>query len=202
MKTIFTDIPKAMQERMAHLEERDRKDRQDGTPNLKRLRQVPPQSGMLLALLAASAPKGPLVEIGTSAGYSAMWLSLAARQRGDKLVTFELLPDKAELARETFDKAQVGEWVQLVHGDARGHIREYEDIAFAFLDCEKEMYAELYDEIVPRLAPGGLLVADNVISHQEALAPFVEKARQDGHVDAVVLPVGLGLLVCVKRSAE
>lgn len=197
MKTLFTDIPKPMQERMEHLE--DRKDRQDGTPNLKRLRQVPPQSGMLLALLAASAPKGQLVEIGTSGGYSALWLSLAARQRGDKLVTFELLPEKAELARETFDKAQVSDAVELVHGDGRGHIGAYEDIAFAFLDCEKEMYAEFYDELVPRLAPGGLLVADNVISHREALASFVEKARQDERVDAAVLPVGMGLLVCVKR---
>jgi predicted O-methyltransferase YrrM len=198
VKTLFTDIPKPVLDRMAYLEERDRRDRQDGTAHLKRLRQVPPETGMLLALLAASAPSGQMVEIGTSGGYSALWLSLAAKQRGDMLATYELLHDKAELARETFDKAQVQANVQLVNGDARGHLSDYESIAFAFLDCEKEMYAEFYGEIVPRLKPGGMLVADNVISHKEDLAQFVTAARKDKSVDTAVLPVGKGLLVCVK----
>jgi predicted O-methyltransferase YrrM len=200
MKTIFSDIPKPMLDRMQVLEERDRKDRKDGTPNLKRLRQVPPEAGMQLALLAASAPSGQLLEIGTSAGYSALWLSLAAKQRGDKLVTFELLPEKADLARETFDKTRTWEQIELIHGDGRGHLEDYEEIAFCFLDCEKEMYSELYEDIISRLKPGGILVADNVISHKEDLAGFVEKARKDKSVDAAVLPVGLGLLVCVKRG--
>lgn len=200
MKTLFSDIPKAILDRMQVLEERDRRDRKDGTPNLKRLRQVPPETGMLLALLVASAPKGPMLEIGTSAGYSALWLSLAAKQRGDKLVTFELLPEKAELARETFDKTQTWDQIDLIHGDARGHLKDYEEIAFCFLDCEKEMYSELYPEIISRLVPGGILLADNVISHKEDLAAFVEQSRKDKSVDAAVLPVGLGLLICVKRE--
>ena len=200
MKTLFTDIPKPILDRMAVLEERDARERRDGTANLKRLRQVPPETGMLLALLAASAPRGLTVEIGTSAGYSALWLSLAAKQRGDKLLTYELLPEKAELARETLAKTKVEEWVEFVHGDARSHLKELEDIAFCFLDCEKEMYLEIYPEVVKRLVPGGMLVADNVISHKDDLAPFVDKARKDKTVDAAILPVGLGLLVCTKRE--
>ena len=198
MRTLFSDIPKGVLERMHFLEERDAKDRKDGTPQLKRLRQIPPETGMLLALLAASAPAGQMIEIGTSGGYSALWLSLACKLRGDKLVTYELLPEKADLARKTFAKAQVGESVALVHGDARGHLKDYEEIAFCFLDAEKEMYAEFYKEVVPYLMPGGMLVADNVISHKEELAEFVEKARKDKTVDAVMLPVGQGLLLCVK----
>lgn len=200
MKTLFTDIPKAMLDRMAYLEERDARDRTDGTDKLERLRQVPPETGMLLTILAARAPAGPMLEIGTSGGYSALWLSLAAKQRGDKLATFELLPEKADLARGTFEKAQVWDQVNLVRGDARGHLEDYKEIAFCFLDAEKEMYAEFYKEIVPRLLPGGMLVADNVISHKEDLAEFVEMARKDKKVDAAVLPVGKGLLVCVKRE--
>ena len=198
MRTLFSDIPKGVLERMHFLEERDAKDRKDGTPQLKRLRQIPPETGMLLALLAASAPAGQMIEIGTSGGYSALWLSLACKQRGDKLVTYELLPEKADLARETFAKAQVGELVDLVHGDARGHLKDYKEIAFCFLDAEKEMYGEFYKEVVPYLLPGEMLVADNVISHQEDLSEFVEKARKDKTVDAVVLSVGKGLLLCVK----
>lgn len=198
--SVLSEIPKAIQERMRFLESQDERDRADGTPMLKRLRQVPPETGMLLALLAASAPEGQLLEIGTSAGYSALWLSLAAKQRGGKVVTFELLPEKVEQARESFDKTQVGEWVELVHGDARGHLPDYEEIAFCFLDAEKEMYAEFYKLVVPKLVPGGLLVADNVVSHAEDLEAFVNKARKDKNVDALVLPVGKGLLVCNKQA--
>jgi len=200
MKTFFTDISKPILDRMNYLEERDARDRKDGTPQLKRLRQIPAETGMLLAILAASAPRGPVLEIGTSGGYSALWLSLACKQRGDKLVTYELLHDKAELARETFAKARVEDWVELVNGDARSHLKEREEIAFCFLDAEKEMYSEVYEEIMPRLLPNGLLVADNVISHKEELAAFVKHARDDPGVDAVVLSVGKGLLVCTKRE--
>ena len=83
MKNIFADIPKAMLERMKALESRDARDRKDDTPSLKRLRQISPETGMLLASLALTAPEGQMLEIGTSAGYSAMWLSLASQSRGD-----------------------------------------------------------------------------------------------------------------------
>lgn len=201
MKTPFTDIPKPILDRMAYLEERDVHDRADGTPNLKRLRQIPPETGMLLALLAAAAPRGAVLEVGTSGGYSALWLSLACKQRGDKLITYELLPEKAELARDTFAKAKVEDYVEFVHGDARSHLKDHETIAFCFLDCEKEMYPEVYAEAIPRLVPGGMLVADNLISHKTDLAAFLQHARQDDRVDAGLLPVGKGLLVCTKRES-
>jgi predicted O-methyltransferase YrrM len=201
MKPLFAELSRPVLERMAYLEERDGRDRKDDTPHLKRLRQVPPQTGMLLALLAASSPSGPVVEIGTSGGYSSLWLVQAVQQRGDKLTTYELLPDKAELARETFAKAKVEDLVDLVHGDARSKLREHDEIAFCFLDAEKEMYAEFYELIVPRLKPGGMLVADNVISHKDDLQAVVDQARTDKTVDSVVLPVGLGLLVCTKLES-
>ncbi len=192
---MFQDIPKPILEQMKALEEIDARDRTDGTPQLKRLRQVPPETGRFLAMMAALVPIGEFMEIGTSAGYSALWISLACKARGAKLVTFELLPEKAELARKTFKKAKVEGVVELVHGDARGHITEHEDIAFCFLDAEKEMYAEFYDMVVPRLTPGGLLVADNVISHQADLQPVLDRASTDERIDTVVVPVGMGVLV-------
>ncbi|MGH2582485.1 MAG: O-methyltransferase [Anaerolineales bacterium] len=194
------NIPKPIQERMQFLEERDAKDRKDGTAHIKRLRQIPPETGMLLALLASSAPNGQVLEIGTSGGYSTLWLALACRKRGDRVTTFELLPDKADIARETFAKAQVDDVVDLVHGDARSRIKDYEEVSFCFLDAEKEMYTEFYDEIVINLVRGGILVADNVVSHREELAEFIEEARRDKNMDSVLLPVGKGLLVSVKRK--
>ena len=117
---MFHNIPHAVLKQMQALEEIDARDRTDGTPQIKRLRQVPPETGKVLAFLAAGAPKGAWLEIGTSAGYSALWLSLAARQSGTKLITFELLPDKIKLAKDTFKKAAVGDLVELIHGDTRG----------------------------------------------------------------------------------
>jgi predicted O-methyltransferase YrrM len=198
MKTMFRDIPKPMLDRMKALEARDARDRKDDTAKLKRLRQIPPETGMLISVLAAGAPEGQVLEIGTSAGYSAMWLSLASKVRKDKLVTFELLPDKADLARETISKSDIGDFVELVHGDARGHLSDFEDIAFCFLDSEKEMYDEFYDLIVPKLIAGGLLVVDNAISHEDDLKAFLKKARKDKAIDALVLNVGKGLLLCSK----
>jgi caffeoyl-CoA O-methyltransferase len=200
MKNIFADIPKAMLERMKVLEARDARDRIDDTSTLKRLRQISLETGMLLASLALTAPEGQMLEIGTSAGYSAMWLSLASQSRGDQLVTFELLPDKADLARETFSKAGMGDIVELIHGDARGHLSDYDAIAFCFLDAEKEMYEEFYELIIPKLLPGGLLIADNAISHAEDLDKFLKQARKDKKVDALVLNVGKGLLICSRRN--
>lgn len=195
---MFHNIPKAVSEQMKELEKIDAQDRQDGTPHLKRLRQIPPQVGRFLALLAASTPKGAWIEIGTSAGYSALWITRAAQLRNTTLVTFELLPDKVELAKKTFKRAKLAELVELVHGDARGHISDYEEIAFCFLDAEKEMYQEFYERVVPNLVPGGLLLIDNAISHQEVLQGLLEQIAADDRVDSLLVPIGNGLLICRK----
>jgi predicted O-methyltransferase YrrM len=181
---------------MAYLESIDARDRQDGTPKAQRLRQIPPETGRFLALIAASAPPGPVLEIGASGGYSGLWLILACMQRRDRLTTFEVAENKVQLAQETFAAAGVESHVRLVFGDARPRLAEFEQIAFCFLDAEKEVYPECHELVVPRLAPGGFLVADNIISHQEELAGFVERALMDERVDALVVPVGKGLLVC------
>lgn len=185
---------------MAYLEAIDARDRQDGTPKAQRLRQIPPESGRFLALLAASAPAGAVVEIGASGGYSGLWLALACMARGDHLTTFETAPDKVQLAQETFAAAQVQERVQVIHGDARERLADFEGIAFCFLDAEKDIYLECYALVVPRLRAGGFFVADNVISHGEELAGFVERVMADERVDALVAPVGKGLLVCRKAG--
>lgn len=195
---MFHNLPEAIQAQMTALEEIDAQDRQDGTPQVKRLRQIAPAAGKFLAFIAASTPEGAWLEIGTSAGYSALWLSLAARQVGAKLITFELLPEKAELARKTFKAAKVGDVVELVHGDARGHVGDYAEVAFCFLDAEKEMYPTFYDLVIPNLIPGGLFVAHNAINHQEELQEFLATAQADVRLDSLIVPVGKGLLVCRK----
>lgn len=197
---MFHDIPAPILQRMRQLEVLDAQDRQDGTPQAKRLRQIPPETGRFIALLAASAPRGVFLEIGTSGGYSGLWLALACREAGRKLVTFEILPAKATLARETFKQAQVEDVVTLIQGDAVELLPRYRDIAFCFLDAEKDVYQSCYELIVPQLVPGGLLVADNAINHRQALEAMLQRALGDERVDAQVVPVGKGELVCRKRA--
>jgi caffeoyl-CoA O-methyltransferase len=195
---MFHKIPKAIEERMHYLEWLDDKERLDGKPMLQRLRQIPQKTGKFIALLAASAPEGTYLEIGTSAGYSTLWLALACKEIGRKLVTFEVVEEKARLAKETFKVAGVDEVVELVTGDAREYLQNYRDVSFCFLDAEKDVYYDCYEKVVPNMVRGGLLVADNAISHKDELKTMLERALNDERVDALVVPIGRGELVCRK----
>ena len=196
---MFNDIPESIVTRMQYLEEIDARDRGDGTTHLARLRQIPPEAGRFIALLAAAAPAGRYIEIGTSAGYSTLWIALACRQLGRRVTTFEIMDEKAALARETFALTGVDDVVEFVHGDAREHIADFDDIAFCFLDAAKEVYGECYEAVVPRMTKGGLLVADNAISHETTLRPMLDRALADDRVDAMIVPIARGELVCRKR---
>jgi caffeoyl-CoA O-methyltransferase len=193
---MFHDIPQRIMTRMRELEQIDAHDRVDGTPHKKRLRQISPEVGRFIAILAASAPDGSYIEIGTSAGYSTMWLSLACRAVGRRITTFEISAEKVQLARKTIDSSGISDVVELIHGDAVQHLAKYEDIAFCFLDGEKEVYESCYELVVPRMVGGGILVADNAISHETALRPMIDRALQDDRVDALVVPIGTGELIC------
>ncbi len=188
-----------MLNRMLELQQIDARDRSDGTPRMQRLRQVPPEVGRFLALLATGSPPGRWIEIGTSAGYSTLWLALACRAVGRKITTYEILAEKVELARQTFQIAGVSDVVELVHGDALDYLPSCDDIAFCFLDAEKEVYDRCYEAVLPAMVSGGLLVADNAINHQATLRPMLNRALQDERVDALIVPIGKGELICRKK---
>jgi caffeoyl-CoA O-methyltransferase len=198
MIIMFHSMSKPMLERMQYLEQVDVRDREDGTPRLQRLRQITPDTGKFLALLVAGAPEGEILEIGTSAGYSTLWLAMACKLSDRSITTFEVLPEKAKLARQTFQAARMEAGIRLVGGDARHHLPQVQNIAFCFLDAEKEVYAECYEAVIPKLVKGGLLVADNAIDFRETLQPMLDRALTDERVDALIVPVGKGELVCRK----
>jgi predicted O-methyltransferase YrrM len=86
-----------------------------------------------------------------------------------------------------------------VQGDALKYLPEYNDIGFCFLDAEKEVYEPCYEAVIPLLVPGGVLVADNAISHESELRPMLVRALRDVRVDGLIVPIGTGELLCRKR---
>ncbi len=197
---MFHDIPVAILERMNYLENRDREE-MSGQINIKhfdKLRQIPPETGRFISLLAASSLNSQWIEIGTSAGYSTLWLALACMHLKARITTFELDPKKISLAKETFASAQIEQYVELVPGNVFDYLPNYNDISLCFLDTEKELYADCYDIVIPNMMPGGILLADNVISHQSDLQPMIDRALGDKRVDSLVVPIGQGILLCKK----
>ncbi len=193
---MFHNISIDILNRMRYLEAIDKEDRINGTPRLKRLRQIPPETGKFIALLACSSPKGNFIEIGTSAGYSTLWLILAAKEMGFTITTFEKLPEKIELAKETFKIAKVEQYVNLIEGDAVEHLDKIDNISFCFLDAEKEIYEPCYELIKNKIIKNGLLVADNAINHYETIRPMIDKVLKNENYDSLIVPIGKGELVC------
>jgi len=188
---VFHDISENMQQVMRALEEETER-------NQPALRSVSVDVGRCLALLAMSAPQGAFIELGSSAGYSSLWLSLAARARGVTLTTVELDEKKVALARENISRAGAAGSVQAVHGDALDYASRFEDIAFCFSDLQPpENNAKVYEKVVPRLVAGGLLVIDNVTSPR-LQTELLNRAENDPRVDCVLLPFPKGDLICRK----
>ena len=196
---MFSEIPERMKERMKFLEEIDKTDRNNGTEKFKRLRQIPPETGRFLALLASNCPNGNFIEIGTSAGYSTMWLSLAAREKQITIKTFELHEGKITLAKETFTKAGISHTVELIEGDALTNLKNVAEISFCFIDCEKELYGKCWDLVSDKIINKGCVVADNAISHYDDIKPMIDKAMSDKRFDTLIVPIGKGELVCRRK---
>jgi caffeoyl-CoA O-methyltransferase len=188
---MFHDISTDMKQVMRSLEEQVARDQPS-------LRSVSEDVGRCLSLLALSAPQGKFLELGSSGGYSSLWLSLAARARGVVLTTVDLNEKKVALARENIARAGAASSVEVFHGDAFDFATRFEQIAFCFSDIEPpELNAKIYEIIVPRLVPGGWLVVDNVTSPR-LQSELLNRAEKDPRVDNVLLPFPKGDLICRK----
>jgi len=195
---MFRDIPQAIEVTQGHLKALEAWRKAQGMERQRLLRQIPPETGRLLAILLASAPAGDALEVGTGAGYSGLWLCLACRATGRKLRTFELDPAKAELARQSFSAADVLDVVEFCESDALAGLEATHTLSFCFIDAERGMARRAYELALDRLPRGGLVCVDNAISHASEFQDFLDDALLDARVDAVIVPIGSGLLVCRK----
>jgi len=178
----------------------DERQRAAGLPPAKRYKSLHPNSAVFLFQLVIATAARRIVEVGTSAGYSTLWLGRAARFTGGRVVTLERDPAVIAVARDHFARATVAGFVEIRPGDALELLEDMEEgIDLAFIDAEKEEYLAYARALWPKLAPGASLVADNVISHAEATAPYLEYLCGLEDADTTVLPVGNGLGWTVKE---
>jgi caffeoyl-CoA O-methyltransferase len=181
------------------LERQDSLQRKQDLPRRKRLRQVTPDVGRFLHTLVLCTRPRFILEIGTSGGYSTMWLATAARSIGSTVVTLEIDPAKVRLAASNLREAGLDDAVTIVQADAFDYLRDRrEPVDFVFLDAEKDDYLPYLDLIVPLLPAGGLLVADNILSAAKELVEFRRRAESDPRLSTVVVPIPRGELLAVK----
>lgn len=183
---------------LARLEEEDRAEREAGLPAAQRSRQVEPTTGRFLFALAASQAGVEVLEIGGSRGYSAVWLAAGARMLGGRIVSLEQSPESCATWRRNVAEAGLEEWAELIEGDAHETLRGTSDVFdLVFLDAEKDDYEALFGLARPLLEPGGIVVADNVLSHAGTLAAYSAARQADSTLSSVTVPLDRGLELTV-----
>jgi caffeoyl-CoA O-methyltransferase len=171
------------------------------------LMQVAPEQGALLTLLAHLVGARQAVEVGTFTGYSALCIARGLQPNG-RLLCCDVSEEWTAIGRQAWERAGVADLIELVLAPASetlARLPEDPTIDLAFIDADKPGYIDYYEAIVPRLRPGGLLIADNVLwfgrvvdpdaddDDTEAIRAFNDHVRRDDRTEAVMLPVADGI---------
>ncbi len=157
---------------------------------------VPEGDGRRMRLLAEAINANNVVEVGTSTGYSALWLYLGVEKAGGRVTTFEIDAQRAEQAKQNFRQAGVEDKIALVVGDAHQSLAAVKaPIDLVFLDADKPGYVDYLNRLLPLVRPGGIILAHNVDDAPE----YMDRLAADPELDTVRLTQGSGLTVTMKR---
>jgi predicted O-methyltransferase YrrM len=194
-------LDEAVREVLARLEREDAEERAQGLPSEQRSRAVAPTTGQFLFSLVAPQTGCEVLELGGSRGYSSIWLGAGVRYLGGRVVSIERAPEAAERWRANVRDAGLEEWVELIEADALDVLQELEDIFdVVFIDAEKSQYEHYFAPARQRVEPGGLIVADNVLSHKETLEPYSRARQSDPTLVSTTVPLDRGLELSVVLS--
>lgn len=172
---------------------------------------ISPEIGIFLNMLIKTGNYKNIIELGTSNGYSAIWLALALQETGGHLVTLEYSADRKELATKNLEECNLLDKVTLLQGkiieilerlDLKHfylHDNEKDPyLDFAFIDASKLEYVEHFNLIHPKLKKNGMIVADNIISHENKVKNYIDLMTEHEDYQTVKLNLGAGLLVSLK----
>ena len=163
---------------------------EDMAANQRGMLNVPMDDGRLLRLLAETMGAKHVVEIGTSNGYSGLWILMALRTTGGRLTTFEIDPEKVRLAAGNFKKAGMEKMVVIVEGDAHKEaVKVKEPIDLLFLDADKEGYLDYLNKLLPLVRPGGLIVSHNWGSMDQ---DYIDALTKNPDLETLIQNIHLG----------
>jgi predicted O-methyltransferase YrrM len=170
------------------------------TTRHEKMLNITRQTGEFLALLVQAAKARRVLEIGTSNGYSTLWLADAVKAISGHIITVEVLQPKAEMARRNLQRSGLSHWVRQELTEAGRFLEQQPDLSFdlLFLDADREQYLAWWPAIQKLLAPGGLLVVDNAISHAAEMHRFISEVRDTPTWRSLVVPIGNGEFVALK----
>ena len=168
----------------------------------RRMLNITRDTGEFLAVLVRATLARRVLEVGTSNGYSTLWLASAARAIGGSVTTVELSEYKLGLVSANFARSGLAPFISPLHDDAGRVLERAADGAFdlVFLDSERPQYPGWWPHLKRVLRVGGLLVVDNATSHVEQMAPFVALVKADAGFATSLVPVGNGEFLAVKTA--
>lgn len=161
---------------------------------------VSEEDGRFLRVMVVARGARSILEIGGASGYSAIWLGLGARETGGRVASIEYDPQRAREEAQNIAKAGVGDVVRAVHGDAFAEIPKLQGtFDLVFLDAWKPDYKKFFDMVYPRLNPGGVFLAHNVVNKKTEMEPFLKTIQSHpGLFTSIVSPGSEGMSVSVK----
>jgi len=183
---------------LERLEREDAQEREAGLPPAERSRAVAATTGRFLFSLVAPQTDCEVLELGGSRGYSTTWLAAGVRHLGGRVLSVEHDPRKVEAWRRNIADAGLDGWADLIEGDAKEVVPGIADVFdIVFIDAEKEDYETLFQRARTKLEPGALVIADNVLSHEDTLGAYSRARQSDPTLLSVTVPLDRGLELSV-----
>ena len=164
-----------------------------------KLWQIPRTSAEVLKSFALANKSKVILELGTSAGYSAIWLASAARQFDGKVYTIELAKPKIEMARKYFEKAKLDKFIEQIEGKISEVLEKWnKEIDLVFLDADKQNYLTYIKQFEPFLKKGSVIIADNASDLGHLMKDYIEYVSKNSKYYSFLLNIDHGLLISVK----
>jgi caffeoyl-CoA O-methyltransferase len=183
------------------LEAEDAAERAAGVAREQRARQVARTTGQFLFAYVAPQTDCEVLELGGSRGYSTIWLAAGVRYLGGRVLSLEADPAKCEAWRGNIAEAGLSDWAELIEGDAFETLPRIDDVFdVVFLDAEKEDYEPLFELARTKLEPGAVVIADNVLSHEDTLGAYSKARQADPALESVTVPLDRGLEISAVLS--
>jgi len=157
------------------------------------------KDGEFLHFLVKATRARNILEVGTSQGFSAIWMGLALEETGGRLTTIEIDPARHTLARRHVSEAQLSQRITLIRGDAHGEVAKLEGpFDFVFLDADKDGQVDYFNKLYPKkLTPGGMLAVHNAIQQASSMKDYLDMIRRHPDFDSVTLSATMDDGSCV-----